>query len=91
MNEETKVIDEIMNEEVFDTTEPIEESGEGLFGLLLLGAVSVGAGVTAWWYKKSGKLNERRIKKLEKQGYVVTKPELIEEEVETVEIETENE
>ena len=83
MNEETTMINEIENEEVFDTTEPIEESGEGLLGLLLLGAVSVGAGVTAWWYKKSGKLNERRIKKLEKQGYVVALPE-VSEEVETV-------
>ena len=90
MNEETKVFDEIEIEEVNDTVETIEESDDGYLGLVILTAVTIGTGVAAWWCKKTDKINKLRIKKLEKQGYIVSKPELV-EEVETVEIETENE
>lgn len=83
MNEETKVFDEITNEEVNVAVEAIEENEGGLLGLFLLAAAGVGTGVAAWWYKKSGKADERRIKKLEKKGYTVIAPEA--EEVEAIE------
>lgn len=86
MNEETKVLDEITTEEVDTTIEAYEEesSGDG-FAII---AVAVVTGITAiggWLLKKSGKIDEYRIKKLEKKGYVVSKPEP-DEEVETEEV-----
>lgn len=91
MNEETKVFDENTIEEVAEeTVEIIEESGSGILGLALVAAAAVGSGVAAWWYSKSGKLDERRAKKLEKKGYTVTRPEPVEEDVETVEIHDED-
>ena len=90
MNEETKVFDEITNEEVNVAVDAIEESDDGLFTLILLGIATVGAGVGAWWYKKSGKADERRIKKLEKKGYTVIAPEVEEVEAdEELDVETE--
>lgn len=83
MNEETKVIDEITNEEVNVAVEAIEENEGGLLGLVVLAAAGVATGVAAWWYKKSGKADEHRIKKLEKKGYTVIAPEV--EEVEAIE------
>ena len=86
MNEETKVLDEITTEEVDTTIEAYEEesSGDG-FAII---AVAVVTGITAiggWLLKKSGKIEEYRFKKLEKKGYVVSKPEPV-EEVETEEV-----
>lgn len=86
MNEETKVFDEIENQEVNDTVDAVEETGGGFLGLIALAAVTIGTGAAAWWYKKSGKADERRIKKLEAKGYTVTAPEAIDDGVERVEI-----
>lgn len=90
MNEETKVFDENTIEEVVEeTVETYEESGSGILGLAVVAAAAVGSGVAAWWYSKSGKLDERRAKKLEKKGYTVTRPEPV-EDVETEEAHDEN-
>lgn len=86
MNEQTKVIDEIMTEEVDTTIEAIEEeSGGSILGVLAVAAIAGATALGGWLLKKSGKIDEHRIKKLEKKGYVVTKPEPI-EEVETEEV-----
>ena len=87
MNEETKVFDEITTEEVDTTIEAIEEESGG--GLIAMGAIAFGAliaGIAAFVCDRNGKLDERRIKKLEKKGYVVSKPEPVEEDVETEEV-----
>lgn len=76
MNEETKVIDEITNEGVNDAVDAIEETGVDLLSAIIIAAATLGAGAAAWWYKKSGKADERRIKKLEKKGYTVIAPEV---------------
>lgn len=85
MNEE-KVFDEITTEEV-DTTIEVNEEESGGDGFAII-AVAVVTGITAvagWLLKKSGKIDEYRIKKLEKKGYVVSKPEPVEEvEIEEV-------
>ena len=90
MNEETKVFDENTIEEVTEeAVELIEESDCGFLGLAIVAVAAVGSGVAAWWYSKSGKLDERRAKKLEKKGYTVVKPEPV-EDVEEVEIHDED-
>lgn len=78
MNEEI-MKDEIMDETVIDeSTEPCEESSDGI-SLLAVGAVMiVAAGVGAigaLLYKNRAKLEERKIKRWEKKGYVIYKPE----------------
>ena len=91
MNEETKVFDENTIEEVAEeTVEIIEESGSGLLGLAVVAVAALGSGVAAWLYSKSGKLDERRAKALEKKGFTVIRPEPVEEDVETVEIHDED-
>lgn len=76
MDEQTMVFDEITTEEENTTiVADEEESGGDAFAII---AVAVAAGITAlggWLLKKSGKIDEYRIKKLEKKGYIVSKPE----------------
>lgn len=69
--------------EVYDET---EKSGNGILGLVI-GAVVVGAGtVAALAYKNRNKIEEKKIEKLRKKGYVIYKnEELLEGEVEEVE------
>ena len=81
MNEETKVFDEITTEEVTEEIiEATEESGNGVFYVVAGGATIAAISLLAWLGKKSKKLDDWRIKQLEKKGYVVTKPEPVEDE-----------
>lgn len=78
MNEEI-MKDEIMDETVVDESmEPCEESGDGVslfaVGVAMIVAVGVGA-IGALLYKNRAKLEERKIKRWEKKGCVVYKPE----------------
>lgn len=81
MNEEMNMTNvEIENEVEIDNTEldvfEGEESCGGILGIVLLAGSILGAGIAAWKNrdKITDKKNQYRIKKLEKQGYVVTKP-----------------
>ena len=83
-NEETKneimELDNDTEAEVYDL-EPEEESGNGILGKILIGAgVLAAGGLAALVYKNRDKLEERRIKKLEKKGYTVIRPEQFVEE-----------
>lgn len=81
MNEETMVFDEITTEEE-NTTVVVdeEESGGSAFVVIAFAAVTgIATAVGGWLLKKSGKIDEYRINKLEKKGYVVSKPEPVEE------------
>jgi hypothetical protein len=69
---------EIMNNEIIETEEmgiqeTPESSGSGIVGKLAVGAVIVGAGVAAFLYKTRAKREERKIEKLRKKGYVITR------------------
>ena len=82
-NEETKneimELDNDTDVEVYDL-EPEEESS-GILGKILIGAgVLAAGGLAALVYKNRDKLEERRIKKLEKKGYTVIRPEQFVEE-----------
>lgn len=76
MNEEMILQEttEELNTEVENTHVDSENSGGGILGKVVLGLVAgaVAVGVAVW--KNKDKLEARRIKKLEKKGYIITKP-----------------
>lgn len=88
MNEEMRN-ENVDNEELMETEVDQEISGGGLFGKLLFGAVVIGAGLAGLAYKNRDKLEERRIKKLEKKGYIVCKKVENDDDSENVVEETE--
>lgn len=80
MNEEIKVLDENEIEEVvMDNEEYPETSSNGILGVLALATVAVGGAVGGLIYKNRNKLEERKIKKLEKKGYIITRPDPVED------------
>ena len=81
MNEEmmTNVEEEIVDY-VENYSEPVV-SGKGVLTKVLIGVAIVGAGAAAFLYKSKDKLEQRRIRKLEAKGYVITKPEPKDKEV----------
>lgn len=74
MNEEMMNLEEMENTEVIELDDELETSNGGILGKIVVGTViaAVGAGA-ALLYKNRGKLDEHRIKKLEKKGYAVYK------------------
>ena len=81
MNEDTKVFDENVEEEVNDTSTDIssEDPDGGALGYLIVGLVGATAAIAAFVYKNKEKIKEkaeeRSIRRLEKKGYVVSKVE----------------
>lgn len=75
MNEELMNYDENENMEVCGNYDDTEASGGGIFGKVLLGLAAVGVGAAVLYHKNKDKIDERRIRKLEKKGYQVTKLE----------------
>lgn len=92
MNETANILNEIDMQDVADVCEAAS-SGKGFIGKLVCGLVTLGAGVGAVVYAKRDVIkergNNRKIKKLEKQGYIVTAPEVPVEEDASREDETE--
>lgn len=84
--EEIKNVNDIV-EEIEEVNVTPEITGGNLKKLAVglgVGAVAV---ATAWVIKNKDKLDEWRIRKLEKKGYTVLKPEEVEEEETSEEIE----
>lgn len=77
MNEEIKNNEiEIVERELDIVDDYYEESSNGISGKVVVGLGIVGIGLGLALYRKNkNKINEWRIKKLEKQGYVVSKLE----------------
>ena len=85
MNEEIKNenmdLIEVEPQDMEDTIVESEESGSGVLGKLVLGGVllaAAGGGLAFLRKKNKDKIEERRIKQLEKAGYVVITPEPVE-------------
>lgn len=76
-NEELNVEEVNLEEDVIVVCEDPEEEEGGALGLILLGAAAV-VGIGAFVLKRIGKIDEWRIKCLQKKGYVVLKPEEVE-------------
>lgn len=81
--EEVKINEnEIVEEE--DVCEAQEDSGSGILGKIVIGlGVAAAAGICALVYKNRDKIEARRIARLEKKGYVITKPEADDEDLES--------
>ena len=77
MSKEKEImLDETMVEEIEVTEMEPETSGSGALGKIIVGAVVAGVGALGVLaYKNRNKFEERRIKKLEKKGYTVIRPE----------------
>ena len=74
-------IEEIENLEDLESVEGMElyeDSDSSVLGLILLGvgAGIVGAGATLY-HKNKAKIEEWRIKRWEKKGYVITRPDVV--------------
>lgn len=80
MNENANVFEEIEMEEVAEISEEIAESSNGFAGIIVSGAVIAVGALVGVAYKKKAAIknwnNNRKIKKLEKQGFIVTAPEV---------------
>ena len=80
MNEEIRNNEmELVNNsevEVLDYSDNYEESGSGILGKVMIGAAIAGVGLGAVLLRKNrDKINDWRIRKLEKAGYTVAKVE----------------
>lgn len=86
MNEEMTNFEEMENTEVSTINDDFETSGGGIAGKIVVGTLAVaavGAGAALLCKNKvKTKIEERRIKKLEKKGYVVYKPDEVVDEPE---------
>ena len=88
--EENKTMEVMDNEVEVYNMEPEETSGKR-FPVLAVGAIAAGIGLAVVGIKKGkGKLEEMKIKSLEKKGYVVTKPVAEETEAEVVDSDEED-
>lgn len=72
-----------VNEDIYDPEEDCEES-KGIFGKIAVGVGVVATGVGTTLIIKNRdkikmKLEERKIRKLEQKGYVIYRPEEVEE------------
>lgn len=71
---ENEIMDEVMDENEEVRVIPEETANDGLVKIVVGVGLIVVAGVGALVYKNRGKLDEWRIKKLEKKGYRIYKP-----------------
>ena len=79
MNEENKNLEVIEDEEVEVTEMEPETSGNGVLGKLALGAAIVAAGSVILLRKTKAKREEFKIRQLEKKGYIITRPDEVED------------
>ena len=76
-NTEMNVEEVDLNEDVIVVCEDPDNSDDNPIGVILaLGAAAV-IGVSAFILKRKGKFDEWRIKRLEKKGYVVLRPDQV--------------
>ena len=75
MNNEEMNVEEIdLEEDVIVVCEDTDNSDESPIGLIVALGIAAAAGIAALIAKKKGVFDEMRIRRLEKKGYVVTRP-----------------
>lgn len=90
-NEEMNVEEVNMEEDVIVVCEDPDDSNDGSPVGLVIAGIALVVGVGAWILKRKGKIDEWRIKRLEKKGYVVLRPDQVDDNTESCdEVEEEN-
>ena len=85
MNEEMyNTYEEPENTEEIEVYEEPETQSHSILGKVVAGALVVAVGAGALIYKNRAKLEQRRIEKLRKKGYVVYKTEVMDDPEEFV-------
>jgi hypothetical protein len=77
MNNEMNVEDVNLEEDVIVVCEDPDNSDENPVGAVIALAAAAVVGITALILKRKGKFDEWRIKRLEKKGYVVLRPDQV--------------
>ena len=81
-----------MEEEIFENdmevvNDKTDNSGVQALAILGVGALAIGAGVAAWLYIQRDKIEQRKVEKLRKKGYVIYKQEPVEDVISEEEFE----
>lgn len=77
---EEEIFEGIIENDVDDVNEETDNSSGQVLAILGIGALAIGAGVAAFIYTQRDKIEQKRIDKLRNKGYVVYKPEPIEDD-----------
>ena len=76
---EEEIFEGIIENDVEDVNEETNNSGVQTLVILGVGALAIGAGVAAWLYTQRDKIEQKKVEKMRKKGYIVYKPESIED------------
>ena len=76
---EEEIFEGIIENDVDDVNEETDNSGVQTLVILGVGALAIGAGVAAWLYTQRDKIEQKKVERLRKKGYVIYKPESIED------------
>lgn len=76
---EEEIFKGTIENDVEDVNEDTNNSGVQALVILGIGALAIGAGVLGFIYTQRDKIEQNRIEKLRKKGYIVYKPESIED------------
>lgn len=76
---EEEIFEGIIENDVEDVNEETDNSSGKVLVILGIGALAIGAGVLGFIYTQRDKIEQNRIEKLRKKGYVIYKPVSIED------------
>lgn len=76
---EEEIFEGIIENDVDDVNEETDNSGVQTLVILGVGALAIGAGLAAWLYTQRDKIEQKKVERLRKKGYVIYKPESIED------------
>ena len=76
---EEEIFKGTIENDVEDVNEETNNSGAQALVILGIGALAIGAGVLGFIYTQRDKIEQNKIEKLRKKGYIVYKPESIED------------
>ena len=72
---EEEIFEGIIEEDAEDVNEETDNSSGQVLAILGIGALAISAGVAAFIYTQRDKIEQKRIEKLRNKGYVIYKPE----------------
>lgn len=76
---EEEIFEGIIEEDAEDVNEETDNSSGQVLAILGIGALAIGAGVAAFIYTQRDKIEQKRIEKLRNKGYVIYKPEKLDD------------